>query len=70
LRVRKRASASGRRRLRVTAEVDLSADLRTQIAALDGRMPTIGFERLIVVPENNLGARLDVLSHCFMANQR
>jgi hypothetical protein len=35
--------------------------LRAQIAALDRRVPTIGFERLVVVPENDLKSRVDIL---------
>ena len=62
LRVRKRASATGPWKLRVAAEVDLSPEIRSQVMGLDSRVPTIGFERLIVVPENDLKARVDVLS--------
>jgi hypothetical protein len=43
--------------------MDLSGELRNQIASLDSRMPTIGFERLIVVPQNDLRTRLDVISN-------
>jgi glycosyltransferase involved in cell wall biosynthesis len=70
LRVRKNDSANGDHSLRIAVEVDLTPDLRTQIAALDGRLPTLGFERLIVVPENDVMARLEVLSHYVMSNQR
>ena len=66
LRVRKRAGAGAHWRLRLGAEIDLTEDHRTRIAALDGRMPTIGFERLIVVPENDLKTRLDVLTKFVM----
>jgi len=69
LRVRKRAGATSRWRLRLGVEVDLSPELRNQIAALDSRMPTVGFERLIVVPENDFKARLDVLSKAVMSRQ-
>ena len=48
-------------RLRIRAELALSIELRNQIAALDGRVPTIGFERLVVVPENDLKMRVDIL---------
>jgi hypothetical protein len=53
-RVRKQNLGTGSWRLRIRAELALSAELRSQIAALDARMPTIGFERLVVVPENDL----------------
>lgn len=62
LRVRRRStSASGWWRLKLHTEVDLSPKIRDQIAAVDGRVPTIGFERLVVVPENDLGTRVNIL---------
>jgi hypothetical protein len=60
-RVRKQTLGTGGWRLRIRAELGLSAELRTQIAALDARVPTIGFERLVVVPENDLKTRVDIL---------
>ena len=60
-RVRKQTLGTGGWRLRIRAELALSAELRSQIAALDTRVPTIGFERLVVVPENDLKTRLDIL---------
>jgi glycosyltransferase involved in cell wall biosynthesis len=60
-RVRKQTLGTGSWRLRIRAELALSAELRSQIAALDPRVPTIGFERLVVVPENDLKTRVDVL---------
>ena len=67
LRVRKRpGAATASWRLRIGVEIDLTAELRNQIAAIDSRIPTVGFERLIVVPENDLTARLDVLGNLFM----
>jgi glycosyltransferase involved in cell wall biosynthesis len=63
LRVRKRANPTSPWKLRIGAEVDLSREIRSQIAALDSRVPTIGFERFIVIPENDINARLDVLSN-------
>ncbi len=62
LRVRKTVGAAATWRLRIAAQVDLTPDLAGQIAASDSRIPTIGFERLIVVPENDLKTRLDVMS--------
>ena len=60
-RVRKQTLGPGNWRLRIRAELALSAELRSQIAALDARVPTIGFERLVVVPENDLKTRVDIL---------
>jgi glycosyltransferase involved in cell wall biosynthesis len=62
LRVRKRAGAETWWRLQIAAQVDLSPELTSRIAASDSRIPTIGFERLIVIPENDLKTRLDVMS--------
>jgi len=48
-------------RLRLRAQIDLTPELRSEIAAVDSRIPTIGFERLIVVPESDLKTRLDIV---------
>ena len=62
LRVRRRlAGATGGWRLRLRSQIDLTPELREEIAAHDGRLPTVGFERLIVVPENDLKTRLDIM---------
>ena len=66
LRLRKRTEPARPWQVRIGAEVDLSPELRSQIAALDGRLPTIGFERMIVVAENDLKTRLDVLTRFVM----
>jgi len=64
LRIRKRARGqSGGWRLKLRAETNLPADVRNQIAALDGRVPTIGFERFVLVPENDIKTRLDVITN-------
>jgi hypothetical protein len=60
-RVRKQTLGTGAWRLRIRAELALSAELRSQIAALVARVPTIGFERLVVVPEDDLKTRVNVL---------
>jgi hypothetical protein len=60
-RIRRRGAGTAPWLLRLGVEVDLSAELRTQIGALDRRVPTIGFERLVVVPENDLKTRVDIL---------
>jgi glycosyltransferase involved in cell wall biosynthesis len=65
-RARKTTLGTGGWRLRIRAELALSAELRSQIAALDTRVPTIGFERLVVVPENDLKTRVDVLYSLFL----
>jgi hypothetical protein len=62
LRVRKSVGSATRWRLRIVAQVELTPELTSQIAASDSRIPTIGFERLIVVPEDDLKTRLDVMS--------
>lgn len=49
LRVRRRLGETGRRQLGIGVEADLSGELTSQIAMLDGHMPTISMERLIVV---------------------
>jgi hypothetical protein len=66
LRVRKKADTASRWRLRIEAEVDLTPELRAKIAVLDSRGPIIGFERLIVVPENDLKVRLEVLTNSLL----
>jgi hypothetical protein len=66
LRVRKGAGAGDQWRLQIRAEVDLHPELLAKIAASDNRVPTIGFERLIVVPEGDVKTRLDVLTTLLM----
>ena len=61
LRIRRRVPAAEFWRLRLRAQIDLTPGLHRQIAAIDSRIPTIGFERLIVVAENDLKTRLDIL---------
>jgi hypothetical protein len=47
--------------LRVRVDLDLTPEQRAQIASLDRRVPTIGFERLVVVPDDDLKTRVDIL---------
>ncbi len=61
LRIRRRAAGVGGWRLRIQAQIALTAELRAQVAALDSRVPTIGFERLIVVPESDVKTRVDIM---------
>ena len=61
LRIRRRPPSADFWRLHLRAQIDLTPGLHRQIAAIDGRIPTIGFERLIVVPENDLKTRLDIM---------
>jgi glycosyltransferase involved in cell wall biosynthesis len=60
-RVRRKIAGTGPWVLQLRADLDLTPEQRAQIAALDRRVPTIGFERLVVVPENDLKPRLDIL---------
>lgn len=59
--VRRRPNGAGGWRLRLRTDVDLSQELRNDIAAIDGRVPVLGFERLVVVPEDDLKTRLDII---------
>ena len=62
LRVRRKLTgAAGGWRLRLRSQIELNPELRAEIAAQDSRVPTVGFERLIVVPENDLKTRLDIV---------
>ncbi|MGE3279651.1 MAG: glycosyltransferase [Alphaproteobacteria bacterium] len=48
--------------IRLNAQVqEFPEALQKQIATVDQRVPSIGFERLIVVPENDVETRLDIL---------
>lgn len=69
LRVRRRArSAAGAGWvLKLAARVELSTEARAKIGAIDSRVPTIGFERLMVLPENDISTRLEVLTNLVMA---
>ncbi len=64
--VRKPTEAIRAWRLRLSAAVDISMETQERIAALDSRIPTIGFERLIVVPDDDLKTRLDLLYRTFL----
>ena len=66
LRIPRRAAATGGWRLRIEARLALTSELTARIAAIDARVPTIGFERLIVVPEDDLKTRLDILSRLLL----
>jgi glycosyltransferase involved in cell wall biosynthesis len=68
VRVRRRAaSAASGWQLKLRAETELSAEARNEIAAVDGRMPSIGFERLVVVPESDLKTRLELLTNLLLS---
>lgn len=62
LRLRPRRMGEAGWRLRLAAQMQLTPELRKRLAAADSRMPTIGLERLVVVPENDVNTRLDILS--------
>ncbi len=66
LQVRRRTYGGGGWRVRLRVDPDLPTEMRAQIAAVDSRVPIIGFERLLVVPENDLKTRLDVLSNLLL----
>jgi glycosyltransferase involved in cell wall biosynthesis len=63
---RTRGASAGGWRLKLRVQVGLSAEKRADIAAVDVRVPTVGFERMVVVPETDLKARLDVLSNLLL----
>jgi glycosyltransferase involved in cell wall biosynthesis len=56
--------------LRLFIQTELSPEQRTQLEAVDGRLPLIGFERFVVVPEDNLQARVDIVTRLVMSLQR
>jgi hypothetical protein len=62
LRLRKQTDNEDGWLLCLEAQVDVSPELRSEIAAVDVRVPTIGFERLLVVPETDVNTRVDVLT--------
>jgi hypothetical protein len=43
-------------------EAQLTPKLRERIVAMHGRVPTVGFERMIVLPEDDLKTRVDMLN--------
>jgi hypothetical protein len=61
LQVRPRLADESGWQLRLRAQANLTPELIDRISAIDSRVPTIGFERLIVVPQNDLMTRLDLL---------
>jgi hypothetical protein len=62
VRIRREVLESYGWRLRLRANVDnLSEDLRNQTRMPDNGVPCIGFERLIVVPGNDVTTRLDIV---------
>jgi glycosyltransferase involved in cell wall biosynthesis len=65
MRVRKKGLGAGGWRLHLRAEAQLSVETRQQIAALDSRVPTIGFERLVVVPDDDLKTQINILYSFF-----
>jgi glycosyltransferase involved in cell wall biosynthesis len=62
IRVAKRRNGTGRWRLRIGAELEVSPEVKRRLAVIDGRIPTIGFERMIVVPERDTVTRLDMMT--------
>jgi glycosyltransferase involved in cell wall biosynthesis len=66
LRIRKRVRGGGWWRLKLSAETNLNADVRSRIVAIDGRVPVVGFERFVIVPENDISTRLDVITNALL----
>lgn len=62
VRIRRRGGTAAGWRMRLRAEANLSSELRDRLAAVDGRVPTIGFERMLVVPDDDVKTRIDILS--------
>lgn len=62
LRIRRHGMLGGRGwKLRLRVRVEATPEQLAQVGELDRRLPLIGFERMIVVPENDIKTRLDVL---------
>jgi hypothetical protein len=66
LRIRKQMDSTNLWPLCLEAQIDLSPEQRAEIGLTDKRVPTIGFERLLVVPENDVRTRVDVLTKSFL----
>jgi hypothetical protein len=62
LRVRRKSKRADWWRLRIRAEVDATPGTIGEIGMTDPRVPTLGFENLIVVPEKDVGTRVDILT--------
>ena len=63
MRIRNRAGTAdrgGKLHLRVAVEAE-PAQLE-KVVALDHRRPIVGFERIVIVPDNDINARLDLLT--------
>jgi hypothetical protein len=67
LRLRRPPPTDGTWRLTLRFAVELSNDQQQAIDVLDRRQPHIGFESLVVVPEDDLKTRLDILTGLQMA---
>jgi len=62
VRLARSPGGSDRWNVRIGSEVEVSSTARAEIEKLDGRIPTIGLERLVVVPERDLATRLDIVT--------
>ena len=52
--------------LRISVTGMLSEEQKVEILRIDNRLPFIGFEKLLIVPENDLKTRLDVITKTLM----
>jgi glycosyltransferase involved in cell wall biosynthesis len=62
LRIRRRTRDGLSWALKLRCELDCPTGLRHQIGAIDARTPMIGFEFLVIIPENDIKSRVDVLT--------
>ena len=62
LRVRRQSKRADWWKLRIRAEVDATPETIGEIGMTDPRVPTLGFENLIVVPEKDVSTRVDILT--------
>ncbi len=64
--LKRQVSEKGGWLLRIRVDGTISPEVREKIAAIDSRVPTIGFERIVVVPEHDLKTRVDIISRLLL----
>jgi glycosyltransferase involved in cell wall biosynthesis len=62
IRVRRRGVSSSGWKLRLRADIKVPPDALQQVEAIDRRLPLLGFERMVIVPESDLKTRVDVMT--------
>jgi glycosyltransferase involved in cell wall biosynthesis len=62
LRVRRRSDRTDWWKLSLGVKIDTTSETLAKICSTDSRMPTVGFENLMIVPERDLSTRLDALT--------